>query len=458
MRIKLSIPLSIKRICAYTSAINKGYGEEDIIEYITTDTREIEKGDLFIALIGDKYDANDFCSDAELLGAYIISSSYSGCCIKVKDTLAALRDLAKAYKKHLSSLKHTVAITGSVGKTTTKNFTAAILSGAFKTHSTKGNENNLIGAPLTILSAPADTEVLVIELGMNHLGEIERLSEAVAPDIAVITNIGSSHIGNLGSRKMIARAKCEILAGMDKGCAIVPKDEVLLSEIKCKRTVSANDADADYYYFLVSESAKESVIDFYFKDKCIQNLKIPLFGAHIIYSLALAISVAAECGLSIEDIQKGCKNIDEHSVRHKLLQLNDFFIFDDSYNSSLESVEADLAMLKTLKGHKTSALLGDIHELGAETERIHRRLGEIAYESGIEHLYIYGIYSSFVAKGALKRGMNPDKIFINTDLFKPELTAKQIKSAHTPGEIILFKASHKTNLSKIIDLLREDAN
>ena len=228
MRIALGIALPLNILTNHCEAFSKIL-QKKLFTHITTDSREACEGDLFFSLTSDKSSAEEHVKEARNKGAISVSSLSKEADFLVFDCQKTLLKLAIYYKAQLKSLKATIAITGSVGKTTTKEFCASFLSASYKVHKTYMNYNNLLGVSLSILSAASDTEIFILELGMNNLGEIRKLSDAIEPDYAVITNIGTAHIGNLGSRKLIAQAKLEIASGMTDEKIIVPYEEQLLS-------------------------------------------------------------------------------------------------------------------------------------------------------------------------------------------------------------------------------------
>ena len=221
MRIILSVPLTLSEIAenALSTHIFKG---NVTVNAIVTNSKKASPGDLYIPLMGEKHNGEDYTEEARSRGAYILSSRDCNADIKTDDTTLSLLKIASYYKSKLRSLKKIIAITGSVGKTTTKNVLAKMVGAKYITHATKENFNNYIGLSYTLLSAPIDTEIIIAEIGMNHLGEISLMSKILNPDISVITNIGTSHIGNLGSRDMIAKAKLEITDGMKIINLVVP--------------------------------------------------------------------------------------------------------------------------------------------------------------------------------------------------------------------------------------------
>ena len=449
MRVILDIPISINEICeAINASVCKAFDKSILITAITTDTRECEKGDLFIALDGALDSGEKHVSSALDKISYPVSKSRSEDVIFVKDTSDALLNIAKLYKSKLKALKYTVAVTGSVGKSTTVKYITEILGTKYKVHAPIKNYNNHIGVPITVLSAPMDTEVLVLELGMNHRGEISRLSNCVNPDISVITKIGTSHIGNLGSRSEIAKAKLEILDGMMGGVILLPYGDPLLSDMDIGMYVARNSSLSDF-------SLNDQSEDSYSMKSAIENIEGIVFHderEHLIYNLAFAISVAQMLGLNQEEIIKGTKAITNSKLRQRLIRLKTFTIFDDSYNASIESISADLKYMRSF-GTPVSAFLGDVLELGEKSEMIHRQIGIIAAQSGLERLYLIGSFSKYTKDGAILGGMRAEQIFINENVNRPEISVEQIKANHISGETILFKASHLLRLDKIADML-----
>lgn len=450
MRVKIDTPLSIDELCRATGGVTcSDLNLDHQIDVICTDTRECMPGDLFIALDGENGSGEKYINEALKKHCTVISRSKVPAGIYVADTVDALLSIAGRYKSKISP-KCTVAVTGSVGKSTTVRFISRILNEKYKVHSTIGNFNNHIGLPLTMLSMPRDTEVLVTELGMNHKGEISRLSKALKPDIGVITSIGTAHIGNLGSRSDIASAKLELIDGMNRPCILLPFAEPLLSGIVGGSYVGLNSSLADFSldeyggkYTMRSRCGNIEGIDFFDKRE------------HLLFDLSLAVSVALMLGMTDKEILKGILAITKDDLRQRFIQLGSFSIFDDSYNASLESVNADLKFIASLNS-PTGAFLGDILELGEEAAKIHGKIGKTAAELKIGKLYLYGEYAEYTARGALMCGMDPKNIFINTDISSPQVSVRHIKENHTPGEIILFKASHKLRLDKIADQMKDE--
>lgn len=451
MRVKLDIPITIEEICKIADAqVSSKNDLKNKIEYVCTDTRECEANDLFIALEGVNQSGESYVDDAINKKCFVLSVQERSDVITVNNTTEALLKISELYKSKLN-LKYTIAVTGSVGKSTTVKFLSKILASKYKVHSPIGNFNNQLGVPLTILNVPRDTEVLVTELGMNHSNEISRLSKCLKPDVGIITLIGSSHIGNLGSRESIAKAKLEITHGMKDGVLLLPYGEPLLAGMSNALFVSYGSSLSNFslsngrngLYNLISPYGNVNGISFFGDHE------------HLLSNLAFAISAAQVIGLTELEIIKGVKTITESDLRQRFILLKDFTVFDDSYNASPESILADLRYIASF-GKPFSAFLGDVLELGDSSKSIHEGIGRAAAEFNINNLYLYGKYSEDTAQGAIDAGIEPSRVFINTDISSPDISIKQIKDNHAGGEIILFKASHKLRLDKIADRLAEE--
>lgn len=451
MRIILDIPFSIPKICSIVGAkAPRGTSAGAIVNAICTDTRDCRSGDLFVALDGENGSGENYVKDAIGKNAAVISVAYSEDVIHVNDTVDALLKLAKAYKSEISP-KYTVAVTGSVGKSTTVRLIESILKTRYKTHSTIGNFNNHIGVPLTLFAMPRYTEILITELGMNHKGEISRLSGTVNPDLGIITSVGTAHVGNLGSRENIAEAKLEILDGMNPGRVLLPASEPLLDQITEGIYVGRNSSLSDYSL----DNGPGGALSFRAKDKAITNIKFFSGEEHLLYDLAYAISVAKILGLTDEEIIMGTASITDSILRQRFIVLKDFTIFDDSYNASLESVRADLKFISGMQRPK-GAFLGDILELGESTKTIHEQIGRSAADLGIDRLYLLGSYAEYIANGAIRGGMPRKSIFVNTDILSPKTSIQHILENHLKNEIILFKASHRLRFDKIADMIKSE--
>lgn len=447
MRIELSIPMTIAEIANNTDGIILGNNKQ-IVTHIVTDSREVKEGDLFIALRGKRFNGESYSTEAISRGAALMSSHRENCGIFVSDTQNALLRLAAYYTTKLPYIKYKVAITGSVGKTTTKEFLKVLLNERYVTHASEGNLNNEIGMPLSILSAPLNTEVLVCELGMNHEGEISRMSKSLAPNIAVITNVGTSHIGNLGSRQNIAKAKLEVLDGMRDGRLLVPKEEPLLSEVNTALTFSLGDCNADFSVL----SAEGGNVSLYKKGTKILTQKFAFPEEHLLSCLAAAFSAAMLCGVTKEELNRGILHISRDNIRQKIVNKGEMYFYQDCYNASLESVYAAFKSVAALTSYTArSAVLGDILELGDHSDEIHRKIGKELVGFGFNKIYLFGKLVESLSDSAIECGFPKERIFLNHDINRPDITASQIKENFQTGEIILLKASRSIRLERVLD-------
>ncbi len=449
MRIKLDIPLTVTEA---SMAMQASCGvPEALLAHICTDSRECKPGDLFFALRGRTADGENYVYDAISKGAYAVSKRILPGGLAVKSPEKALLSLAKYYKTKLANLKYTVAITGSVGKTTTKEFLRILTESYYKTHATKGNENNTIGVPLTILSAKRDTELLILEMGMNSYGEISALSKCAAPDIAIISNIGTAHIGAFGSRENIAKAKLEIKDGMEQKELILPYGEELL--MKEEGTFfSTKDKRADVYIIY-----NEGNVNIYDRG-IIYSHPIANFGNHNFECLGAAYAACRKMKLSSNNIIRVFSEISSENTRQSLIHLDDFCIFSDFYNSSYESVAAALEYLSALNVYTCkSALLGSILELGDMRKTIYEKIGKLCAEKKLKNLYLYGYDTVDIKESAIKNGMDEKRIFLYSRDQADDI-ASAVYNNHTAGEIVLFKASNAVRLGEVLDKLKKFQN
>ena len=447
MKIALDIPLSLSEIA---TAVGVTFNNRDeAVRHVCTDSREVEAGDLFIAISGERRDGNDYAQGVRKAGAFVLGSRCAN--ITVGNVNEAILKLASHYKHKLPYLKHTVAITGSVGKTTTKELTTRILSHKYHTHSSYGNFNNSLGLLHTILSAKVDTETLVVEMGMNHTGEISSLSRAIMPDVAVITNVGNAHIGNLGSREAIAGAKMEIADGMKNGALIVPYGEPLLSGT---HTTSINCDGGDFALFIDGETDRATKFNFRGANLNLKGASIALKGEHLMRALSFALASADMLGACEDEVYDGLTSIAPSLLRQRRFKLGRYDIYDDTYSSSPEAAMAVIKALTSDYESKVSAVLGDMLELGDASEELHRRVGAFAAECGIRKLYLIGKLAKDIATGALSKGMAPECIFINENAKDLELTADQIQRSYDT-ELLIVKASHALHAERLYDFLKD---
>ena len=449
MRIRLAFPMSLGEIAAATNGQVAPPYSDKILSFITTDSREVFSGDLFIALEGENHNGERFVHEVISKGAYHFSKHPPSFGVHVHDTRDGILKLAKHYKTKFKSLKHTVAITGSVGKTTTKEFVKTILSEKYAVHATYKNLNNTLGVPLTVLSMPKETEILVVEMGMNSLGEISKSSICTSPTISIILNVGTSHIGRLGSRESIAKAKLEVLDGMNKGTLLIPYGEPLLNILSAS-TFDRKNENADF------RLVKGEQLSVYVKNKLFTTASFNFTDRHLLDCLIAAASVCYQTGLTSAELKAGISKITSENIRQKIIATEDFFFLSDFYNSSPESVEAALDSLNALTSYRRkSVLLGDILELGDMSEKIHFELGKTVAKYNFYNLYLFGKYSKNIFYGAKEANFPSERLFLNEDTSRPDVTASQIKENHIKGEIILLKASRRIKLERILDFFQK---
>ena len=450
-------PIFIEEVIkAVNGYINKNFNTDNIfIQNVSTDTRNIKKGDLFIPIKGENFDGHNFINVAFEKGAIACISEKkietNNIIINVEDTKKALKDLA-IYYRNLFNIP-VIALTGSAGKTTTKDMLASCLSTRYKTLKTQGNFNNEIGVPLTVFNIEEDTEMAVLEMGMNHFNEIRELSKIAKPDIALITNIGVSHIENLGSREGILRAKYEIFDYLKpNGIKILNGDDDMLASLK-----EENDNIKVHYYSIdksldaYATNIVENGIDGtnltinYFEKSFNINLKIP--GKHII-SNALAVTLICEkLGLTEDEIKTGLETFIPSKMRMDIIKTNNYTVINDTYNANPNSMKATIDVLSISKGRKV-AILGDMLELGDYSKNMHYEIGKYASEKNIDELIFIGKESYYMLEGAKENENNISNInyFKTQDEF-----IKNIDNLLQKGDIILVKASRGMKLENTVD-------
>ena len=430
---------------------------------VVIDSRKAGKDFLFIATKGERVDGHRFIPEVFAGGALGVvcerlPEQPAGPCILVEDSFEALKRIGEFYRRQLSV--KVVGITGSVGKTSTKEFVASVLSQKYRVHKTLGNYNNEIGVPLTVLSMPEDTEVAVLEMGINHFGEMHNLSRIARPDICIMTNIGQCHLEFLGSREGILKAKSEIFDFMgEDGAVCVNGDDDMLStikEVKGKPPVTFGLSSSCRIYaadiagrgLLGSEAVihdREAGISF--------NVKIPLPGGHMVYNALAATAAGRLLGLTPEEISKGIAAVEGVSGRSHIIELADKVVIDDCYNANPVSMEAALDLLLQADG-RTVAVLGDMFELGKEEAKLHERVGGYAVEKGVDCLICTGKLSLHMYEGALKAAEAVEKPADGIHYFPDrESLLEGLAALLLPGDAILVKASHGMGFEKVVEQL-----
>ncbi len=419
------------------------------------DTRKLQEGQLFVALQGAR-DGHDFIPAALEKGAAAILCTHADGdypAIVVKDTRVALGDIARNERQRLGM--KVVAVTGSVGKSTTKEMIAKVLEGSYKVSKTPVNHNNDIGMPMAILEMPEDTQVAVLEMGMNHFREIAYLSNIGKPDIAVIINIGTMHIEHLGSQEGILQAKLEIREGMSQqGTLILNGDDTLLwnhrSVDKMRKVYfGLNNTDADVFGSNVEEA--EGQLRFLVKTN--ENelpVILHLDGVHYVSDCLAAVTVALEMGIKPADILQRLAAFENMEGRQSIYQAKGYTIINDSYNAGPESMAAALNVLGNKTGRRI-AVLGDMLELGINAQAEHYKIGRIAAEKA-DLLFAYGPTSERVLNGAITGGMaKKARAFTDRDCL-----VQALKAAARPGDVLLFKGSRGMRMELILEAFLKD--
>lgn len=436
--------------------------ESDYITGISIDSRTAGKGELFAAIRGENTDGHKYMEAAAQNGcnAVIIDNmeyadkipkNMSG--ILVSDTVKAIQDTALYYRNNMNI--KIIGVTGSVGKTSTGDMIKAVCESKFKTAKTKGNFNNHIGLPLSIMSFDPDTQIGILEMGMDRPGEIDFLAKLARPDIAVITNIGTAHIEHLGSRENIFKAKMEITSCFDKdNILIVNGDDDFLSTL----------GDTEYNIIKVGSSCGNNIYVYNIKDNAEEGVEftieyketatgmhIPVPGRHNALNAALAAATGLAVGVSVNEAAEGLKTLELTDKRLSIKGKNGIKIIDDTYNASPASMKAAIDVLISSKGLRKIAIMGDMFEQGQNSRRYHAEIGEYASDKSVDMLIAIGSDAEYIKEGALK-GMSADNVkYYKTknDFFK------EIKNIIASGDVVLVKGSRGMAMEQVVKKIME---
>ncbi|MDR0991716.1 MAG: UDP-N-acetylmuramoyl-L-alanyl-D-glutamate--2,6-diaminopimelate ligase [Ruminococcus sp.] len=424
---------------------------------IYTDTRSAQKGGVYLAIRGENFDGNEFVDKAYEDGAaFVIAerSSPSVPAVIVKNSRRALMDIASENRSKFSPI--VIGITGSVGKTTTKDMTALALMSKHAVFKTEGNHNNEIGVPLSLLKLNSSATAAVIEMGMSHKGEISRISRAVKPDICVITNIGYAHIENFDSIEDILEAKLEILDGAQRKSPLVinADDKLLMTLVErfgAKRkivTFGIENEEADYRAVNISSYPDRTQFQIMKNDEFISDAVIYIKGDHNVTDAVCAVAVADLCGVSPAVAGEFLSAYQPIGLRQHITKRGGHTIIEDCYNASPASMESALSMLASMEvapGGRRVAVLGDMLELGEFSEQLHKEVGESVVKHGIDLLVCYGENAKFIAKRA-------DELGMHSGYSKEKKVIKNfLKYKLKPGDVVLFKASRGMQMEQIIE-------
>lgn len=445
------------RLSDAAAAVKGRLTGDGIFKGVYTDSRKPVPDGLFIALEGERFDGHDFVDSAVKDGAAAVLVRKEVDCsipvIYVEDTKQALLDLASYYRGLFTF--PVVGLTGSVGKTTTKEMTALVMESKYKTVKTQGNLNNDIGMPMTLFNIDQTTEAAVIEMGMNHKGEISRLTAVSRPDAGIITNVGVSHIENLGSRENILSAKLEILEGMKKGSPlIINGDNDMLSQVR-------NENFNIIFFGIENENCHIRAVDIdagadgtscnvlYSGNK--YKMYVPAAGLHNVYDALAAFGAGVSLGIEPQTAADAIADYVPAGMRQKTVRKNGITFIEDCYNASPDSVKAGINTLTSVGAQRTVAVLGDMLELGDYSETAHTQCGEYASEKAVDILFAYGNESAYTANAAV----GVKEVYHFTD--ENEL-ADKISETVRCGDAVLFKASRGMKLENVIRIIYEKLN
>lgn len=461
--------LTLKNIAkACNGTLYNYYPEQDKeVSGVVLDSRQVEEGYLFIATKGEKVDGHVFIGQVFAKGAAGVvcekePGEGTGTFILVEDSFQALKDIAGFYRENLAL--PVIGITGSVGKTSTKEFVASVLETKYNVLKTAGNFNNEIGLPLTVLKIREEHEAAVLEMGISDFGEMHRLSRIARPNICVLTNIGQCHLENLKSREGILKAKSEIFDFMDEdGAVCLNGDDDMLRTIESVRgrkpvTFGMTAENMVYGDEIENKGLLGSSANIHMGDKAF-CAEIPLPGEHMVYNALAAASVGSLMGLTEEEIAKGIRSVKPVGGRSNRMQLKDKIVIDDCYNANPVSMCAALDLLSTAPGRKV-ALLGDMFELGEKEREMHFQVGVYAAKLGIDVIVCIGDLAKDMYEGVCEGVKEPEATgtgnragsYVHYFSQKREFMEKW-KDIGKEGDTVLVKASHGMAFEEIVKML-----
>ena len=434
----------------------EGFAGDAAIDLVTTDSREVRPGCIFVAFPGEKFDGHDFAAKALAEGAeYVVlnhpvDSVPAEKTVLCPDSYRAMMILGANYRSQFHP--KVVGVTGSVGKTTTKQMTYAAIAGFGNTIKTEGNQNNELGLPRTLFRIGKETEYAVVEMGMSHLGEIERLSQCARPDAGIITCIGVSHIGNLGSQENICKAKLEICAGLKNGAPLVLNgDDPFLRKAKLPGHVrpiwfSLGDEDADVCALNIRQEGDGMTFTLEDGEEDTTEVHIPAMGRHNVANALAAYAAATRLGLSAKKVIAGLEQFQQTGMRQKVVHSKGVDVIEDCYNANPDSMKAALAMFREYPCKRRFALLGDMLELGEMSGPAHAEAGRQAAEYGVDVLLCYGPESARMAEAAKAAGVKAAHVASYRE------AADALLSQMQPGDALLVKASRGMALEKALGI------
>ena len=433
---------------------------ETPVTLVTTDSREVCPGCIFVAFPGEKFDGHDFAAKALENGALcvVLNHPVEGVpeekSVICPDSYHAMMVMGANYRSQYHPKM--VGVTGSVGKTTTKQMTYAALCGFGETIKTEGNQNNELGMPRTLMRLESSTEYAVIEMGMSHAGEIDRLARAARPDVGIITCIGVSHIGNLGSQENFCKAKLEICNGLPEGAPLVLNyDDPFLRKAVLPAHVrpvwfSLSDENADVCALSIRQETDGMSFVLEDQEHGTFVVNIPAMGRHNVANALAAYCAATRLGCDAKRVIRGLSDFEQTGRRQKVVDSEGVTVIEDCYNANPDSMKAALAMFKDFPCKRRFALLGDMLELGDLSREAHEELGRLAAESGLYCLITYGEQAKRTAVVAAAKGVKT----LHADSYRE--AADALLSRVQPGDAVLVKASHGMALEKVLDIFYEE--
>jgi UDP-N-acetylmuramoyl-tripeptide--D-alanyl-D-alanine ligase len=449
-------PLTVSQIAQFAGALLSSGDGIVVVNKVSTDSRTIKPGELFVALRGENFEGHDFVEASAKAGATgaLVDLNWAGnvpsnfALLRATDTLQAYQTLAANYRRSL--VLKVLAITGSNGKTSTKDFVASVLARRFRVTKTEGNFNNHVGLPRTILEATSEDEVAVWEIGMNHPGEIAALSKIAVPDAAIITNIGVAHIEFMGSREAIATEKGALAEAIEpQGTVILNADDPFSEGIAARtraKVVLAGTTGGAVRAIEIRQSAEGSeftIIEG--AHRC--RAQLPVAGLHMVQNALLAVAAGRAFGLSIEECAAGLAAAPLTRARLQIREIGGVQFLDDSYNANPDSMKAALRTLVELDAEgKRIAVLGEMRELGTESERGHREIGETAATLGVDQLITIGDGAELIAEGARIGGL--EKVLSARTTGE---AAKLLGEIAEPGDLVLVKGSRAARTEEVIE-------
>ena len=438
----------------------EGFADSQPIGLVTTDSREVCPGCIFVAFPGERFDGHDFAAKALEEGAayVVLNHPVEGVpaerAVISPDSYHAMMVMGANYRSQFHP--KVVGVTGSVGKTTTKQMTYAAIAGFGNTIKTEGNQNNELGLPRTMFRIGKETQYAVVEMGMSHAGEIERLSKCARPDVGIITCIGVSHIGNLGSQENICKAKLEICAGLPEGAPLVLNgDDPFLRKAVLPDHVrpvwfSLGDENADVCALSIQQDEKGMSFVLEDHEEGTFLVKIPAMGRHNVANALAAYCAATRLGLDARRVIAGLADFEQTGMRQKVVHARGVDVIEDCYNANPDSMKAALAMFREYPCKRRFALLGDMLELGDISRAAHEEVGRQAVENKVDYLVTYGEQAKRIAVVAAAKGLPT----LHADTYAQ--AAETLLNKMQPGDALLVKASRGMALEKVLEIFYKE--